>query len=169
MDRIDVANATRKTMPIAFARKVAYKTVGMLKDRRAIDPDAKVRISVAFIEREEIEKLNEAYLKKSSPTDVLSFCYEVKRDKIIGEVILCPGSDQGVCKKRWQRRNGRAKEKHCPWFASRIWFWTQRSNVHIAKINSKKNIKKWLVTRSLHKSFRNAISGLFSFFVVNKT
>jgi len=89
MDRIDVANATRKTMPIAFTRKVAYKTVGMLKDRRVIDPDAKVRVSVAFIEKEEMEKLNKAYLKKSSPTDVLSFCYEVKRDKIIGEVILC--------------------------------------------------------------------------------
>ena len=89
MDRIDVANATNKTMPIALTRKVALKTIGMLKDRRIIKPDARVRITIAYISKSEIQKLNEIYLKKPSPTDVLSFCYEAKRDKIIGEVILC--------------------------------------------------------------------------------
>lgn len=89
MDRIDVANATNKTMPIAFTRLVALKTVSMLKDRRIVRPKAKVRISIAYIKKAEMEKLNGMYLKKSSPTDVLSFCYESKRDKIIGEVILC--------------------------------------------------------------------------------
>jgi len=89
MDRIDVANATGKPKPIAFTRKVALKTVGMLKDQRIIEPDAKVRISVAYVDRQEMEKLNRMYLEKDSPTDVLSFRYQIKRDKILGEVVLC--------------------------------------------------------------------------------
>lgn len=89
MDRIDVANATDKKMPIALTRKVALKTVAMLKDRRIVEPDAKIRIVIAYIPEPEIRNLNQIYLKDPSATDVLSFCYEVKRDKIIGEIVLC--------------------------------------------------------------------------------
>lgn len=54
-------------------------------------------LSVAFIKEEEIKKLNNKYLKKNKPTDVLSFPHntdflkETKNFKdSLGEVVICP-------------------------------------------------------------------------------
>ncbi len=56
-------------------------------------------ISIAFIEKEEIKKINKQYLKRDYPTDVLSFSeaevdYSEKKEqvgaKILGEIVICP-------------------------------------------------------------------------------
>jgi probable rRNA maturation factor len=54
-------------------------------------------LSVAFIKEEKIKKLNNKYLKKNKPTDVLSFPYntdflkETKNLKdSLGEIVICP-------------------------------------------------------------------------------
>ena len=52
-------------------------------------------ISLAFVNKEEIKKLNKKFRKKNKPTDVLSF--ELKEsfglsegNKYLGEIIICP-------------------------------------------------------------------------------
>lgn len=45
-------------------------------------------VSLAFVSKEEIKKLNKRFRKKNKPTDVLSF--ELKDDKLLGEVVICP-------------------------------------------------------------------------------
>ena len=45
-------------------------------------------ISLAFVEKGEIRKLNLAYRKKDKPTDVLSF--ELDERDLLGEIVICP-------------------------------------------------------------------------------
>jgi len=45
-------------------------------------------ISLAFVEKEEIEKLNKTFRKKDKPTDVLSF--ELNERDCLGEIVICP-------------------------------------------------------------------------------
>ena len=46
-----------------------------------------VKLSVAFLPPEEIQKFNERYRDKKGPTDVLSF---KEGDQYLGEVLICP-------------------------------------------------------------------------------
>lgn len=45
-------------------------------------------ISLAFVGKEEIQKLNKTFRKKDKPTDVLSF--ELKEKDLFGEIVICP-------------------------------------------------------------------------------
>jgi len=45
-------------------------------------------VSLAFVSKEEIEKLNKTFRKKNKPTDVLSF--ELNEDDCLGEIVICP-------------------------------------------------------------------------------
>jgi len=45
-------------------------------------------LSLAFIKKEEIKKLNKKFRGKNKPTDVLSFLLNEKR--YLGEIIICP-------------------------------------------------------------------------------
>jgi len=45
-------------------------------------------ISVAFVSKAEIKKLNKKFRKKNRATDVLSF--ELKDGKSLGEIVICP-------------------------------------------------------------------------------
>jgi len=45
-------------------------------------------ISLAFIGKEEIRKLNKNFRKKNKPTDVLSF--ELSDNEYLGEIVICP-------------------------------------------------------------------------------
>jgi len=45
-------------------------------------------ISLAFVSKEEIQKLNKEFRKKDKPTDVLSF--ELKEKDVFGEIVICP-------------------------------------------------------------------------------
>lgn len=45
-------------------------------------------ISLAFVGKEEIEKLNKKFRNKNKPTDVLSFLINDKN--YLGEVVICP-------------------------------------------------------------------------------
>jgi probable rRNA maturation factor len=45
-------------------------------------------ISLAFVNKEEIKKLNKEFRKKNKPTDVLSFA--LKEKKYLGEIVICP-------------------------------------------------------------------------------
>lgn len=45
-------------------------------------------LSLAFVDKEEMQKLNKAFRKKNRPTDVLSF--ELNNADCIGEIVICP-------------------------------------------------------------------------------
>jgi len=45
-------------------------------------------ISLAFVNKGEIQNLNKKYRRKNKPTDVLSFLIDEK--KCLGEIIICP-------------------------------------------------------------------------------
>jgi len=45
-------------------------------------------LSLAFVSKEEIKKLNKKYRGKNKPTDVLSF--ELAEKECLGEIVICP-------------------------------------------------------------------------------
>ena len=48
----------------------------------------KETLSLAFVSKEEIKKLNKKFRGKNKPTDVLSF--ELKEKECLGEILICP-------------------------------------------------------------------------------
>lgn len=54
---------------------------------RQEDKDAE--LSIAFVDEDEIRRLNKRFLGKDSPTDVISFPLETKRRWVEGEVVVC--------------------------------------------------------------------------------
>src|SRR3989344_482231 len=45
-------------------------------------------LSLAFVGKEEIKKLNKKYRGKNKPTDVLAFLFN--EEKYLGEIVICP-------------------------------------------------------------------------------
>lgn len=50
-------------------------------------------ISIAFVDKKEIKKLNKKYRGKNEPTDVLSF--NLNERNYLGEVVICPEIAKG--------------------------------------------------------------------------
>ena len=61
----------------AFIKKLADKVAGK-----------KWTVSISFVKKAEMRKLNRTYRKKDRPTDVLSF--SMKEGRLLGDVIICP-------------------------------------------------------------------------------
>ncbi|MEE9488140.1 MAG: rRNA maturation RNase YbeY, partial [Candidatus Brocadiales bacterium] len=55
-----------------------------------VDVDADVELSIAFVDKEEITRLNEKFLGHKGPTDVLSFPVDTNGGRLSGEVVVCP-------------------------------------------------------------------------------
>ena len=53
---------------------------------------AKETISLAFVSKAEMKKLNKKFRNKDYPTDVLSFAIrdEIKEKNFLGEIVICP-------------------------------------------------------------------------------
>jgi probable rRNA maturation factor len=85
MNKIDVVNKTRKRISEVLVRKVARKTMATsLREPRNF------WLTVVFVGKKEIWKLNQIYRRKNKSTDVLSFDYSSGYNKIGGELFLCP-------------------------------------------------------------------------------
>ncbi|MFQ5861965.1 MAG: rRNA maturation RNase YbeY [Candidatus Brocadiales bacterium] len=46
-------------------------------------------LSIAFVDKDEITRLNKRFLGREEPTDVLSFPLDTKARRITGEVVVC--------------------------------------------------------------------------------
>ncbi len=55
-----------------------------------VDVDVDVELSIAFVDKEEITRLNEKFLGHKGPTDVLSFPMDTNGGRLSGEVVVCP-------------------------------------------------------------------------------
>ncbi len=87
---VEINNLTDFPIDERFFKKVVQE---ILKN----ESEENSSLSVAFVKEEEIKKLNNKYLKKNKPTDVLSFPHntdflkETKNFKdSLGEVVICP-------------------------------------------------------------------------------
>jgi len=87
---VEINNLTDFPIDERFFEKVVQE---ILKN----ESEENSSLSVAFVKEEEIKKLNNKYLKKNKPTDVLSFPHntdflkETKNFKdSLGEVVICP-------------------------------------------------------------------------------
>lgn len=46
-------------------------------------------LSIAYVDEQEIIRLNKTFLNKEEPTDVLSFPYKDRSGKVVGEIVVC--------------------------------------------------------------------------------
>jgi probable rRNA maturation factor len=85
---IEIANRTKKRINSDFVKKIIRETT-KLSGISVSD----FLVSVVFLEKSEIKKLNRKYRQKNKSTDVLSFIYASgynKRGKTLeGELALC--------------------------------------------------------------------------------
>jgi probable rRNA maturation factor len=54
-------------------------------------------VSISFVKKAEMKKLNRTYRKKDKPTDVLSF--SMKEGRLLGDVVICPQVAKANAKK----------------------------------------------------------------------
>ncbi len=57
--------------------------------REGADVDVDVELGVAFVDKEEMTRLNEKFLGHKGPTDVLSFPIDTNGGRLTGEVAVC--------------------------------------------------------------------------------
>jgi probable rRNA maturation factor len=82
---IEINNLTKTKINKKSFSQVAKKVlIGENKESKTL--------SLAFVRKKEIQKLNKKFRKKDKPTDVLSFSLQVENfDKdYLGEIIICP-------------------------------------------------------------------------------
>ena len=78
---MEINNLTNFTVDKKLFSAVAKKV--LLSENRETE-----NISLAFVEKEEIKKLNKKFRKKNKPTDVLSFL--LNEADCLGEIVICP-------------------------------------------------------------------------------
>lgn len=94
--QLEINNLAKNKIDRRFLKAVARKTIGnsnsdFLKGKT-------ISLSIAFVSKKEIKKLNKKYRKKNSATDVLAFAEYENRKQIknisekeifLGELVLC--------------------------------------------------------------------------------
>lgn len=83
---VEINNLTKKRIDPNFVKKIIRKTVKLSGTNLDL-----FEISVVFVEKKEIRKLNRTWRKKDRATDVLSFLYSSGYNKgvVEGEIFLC--------------------------------------------------------------------------------
>lgn len=89
MNIIEINNPSQKLVSDSFIEEVLEGGIAKLKKERVIEESLQFELSVALVDKESIRRYNLEYRKVDEPTDVLSFCYEVTDEKVVGEIVLC--------------------------------------------------------------------------------
>ncbi|MDD2696587.1 MAG: rRNA maturation RNase YbeY [Candidatus Pacebacteria bacterium] len=76
---IEINNLATNSVDGNFIKKICRKVLKGEKKN-------KTELSIVFLSKDRIKKLNKEYRKKNLPTDVLSFLYNKKE----GEIAICP-------------------------------------------------------------------------------
>lgn len=85
---LQINNLTKFRIDTKSFAQVAKKVLISENKRTLACRQAGKTISLAFVSKEEIKKLNKKYRGKNKPTDVLSF--DLKEKNYLGEVVICP-------------------------------------------------------------------------------
>ncbi len=84
--KIEISNLTEKTVLFGTVDKKVFSTVAKIV-LKGENRETEI-LSLAFVNKEEIRKLNKQFRKKDKATDVLSF--ELNDENIFGEIVICP-------------------------------------------------------------------------------
>lgn len=71
-------------------KKLIRKLAAKISRRRWI-------VSLSFVSKEKMKRLNRQYRRKNRPTDVLSFT--MKEGKLLGDIVICPQVARGNARK----------------------------------------------------------------------
>lgn len=85
---IEINNLTRFKINEESFAQVAKKVLKGENKRNTCLPAGRETLSLAFVSKSEMRKLNKKFRHKNKATDVLSF--EMKDGKNLGEVVICP-------------------------------------------------------------------------------
>jgi len=85
---IEINNLTKFSVDKKTFSTVAKKVLSGENRETPARRQAEKTISLAFVEKAEIKKINKKFRKKNKATDVLSF--ELKDGDFLGEVVICP-------------------------------------------------------------------------------
>jgi len=87
---IETTNKTKEKISSQKLREVILIFFKFLSLKKVISANFKAEISVVFVGEKKIKDLNAIYRSVAKKTDILSFCYEKKKDFIFGELVVCP-------------------------------------------------------------------------------
>ena len=87
---INIANLTSHKVPKKVITKTIKKIITRLRREKNFSFLKNIDLSIAFIGEAEIKKLNSKYRKINKPTDELSFLLKKSKNKLSGEILLCP-------------------------------------------------------------------------------
>jgi probable rRNA maturation factor len=91
---IEIVNKSKKRIEKKILTKIAEKTVSLISPRAD-----RIQLSLVFVEKDKIRRLNKEYRQINKPTDILSFLYnsgynrkkgQNKARHLEGELIICP-------------------------------------------------------------------------------
>lgn len=90
MVNTEVVNLTRQKISAKEINDSVKRIIQKLRSLKKFSFLKNIDLSIVFLEPEKIRELNRKYRKKDKPTDILSFTIEKTKDKLIGEILLCP-------------------------------------------------------------------------------
>ena len=90
MVNIEVVNLTSRNVSKKDITQTIKKIIKKLRQKEGFSFLKTVDLSIAFIGEAEIKKLNAKYRKINKPTDELSFLLAKTKNKLTGEILLCP-------------------------------------------------------------------------------
>lgn len=79
---IELINAVKKPLP----EKPILNFISHISQKLKIK---KIELSVVFVNKQNMKKINGDYRGVGQPTDVLSFCYYWQRGVLDGEIVIC--------------------------------------------------------------------------------
>ena len=90
MISIEVVNLTRYNISKQEITQTTKKIIKKLRSEKGFSFLKNIDLSIAFIGEAEIKKLNSKYRNINKPTDELSFLLKKSKNKLSGEILLCP-------------------------------------------------------------------------------
>lgn len=90
MISVEVTNLTNQRISEKTISSSIKKNIKKLRQKREFSFLKNIELSVAFIGEAEMKKINKKYRGKDKPTDELSFTLEKTKNKLSGEILLCP-------------------------------------------------------------------------------
>jgi len=87
---INIANLTSHKVPKKVITQTIKKIITRLRREKNFSFLENVELSIAFIKEGEMKRINSKYRKINKPTDELSFLLKKSKNKLSGEILLCP-------------------------------------------------------------------------------
>ena len=90
MVNIEAVNLTNWKISKKEITQTVKKIIKKLRREKVFSFLKIVDLSIAFIGEEDMKKINAKYKKINKPTDELSFLLAKTKNKLTGEILLCP-------------------------------------------------------------------------------